>query len=89
MEYLIILPYSWSYEVLSISLAPPFKFNTTWLKDPNYTNLVMDYWHSHPCEMGRTITDVITFLKSRDYLLNGKKTNETEMNIISLPLSQV
>lgn len=33
----------------------PFKFNSTWLKDPSYIHLVNNYWLSHPPSSRRTL----------------------------------
>jgi len=29
-------------------IKSPFKFNSSWLKDPSYIQMVTDYWQSHP-----------------------------------------
>lgn len=32
----------------SHKIKDPFKFNSTWLRDPSYIKLITDFWQSHP-----------------------------------------
>lgn len=32
----------------TIKPRTPYKLNSSWLKDPDYLNMVTDYWNSHP-----------------------------------------
>lgn len=43
-------------EILDPQKKPevPFEFNSTWLKDPSYIQMVNGFWHLHPPCRGRT-----------------------------------
>jgi len=30
----------------------PFKFSSSWLKDPTYVSMITDFWKSHPLATG-------------------------------------
>lgn len=46
-------------EIFGPSQKPrsPFEFNSTWLSDPSYTQLVTGFWLSNPPSLGRTFAE--------------------------------
>lgn len=38
----------------------PFKFSSSWLKDPTYNQMLKQYWKAHPPGVGGNITEGFT-----------------------------